>query len=166
MGYSRFMHFESFTIHFIKFFPKTLLTVPLKNAWFDRPFHLCIMDLSNQISTFCRSIPPRQYALDILHWSKYLIIWTLFLSASFDGDDIMDLILDMKRFFCLLFFCLLWTDVAWNNTFLCFMLGNCIVNFFGKMAQVTGIMDEISLWFSAVHNDPLHDSGHSPANKI
>ena len=166
MGYSRFMHFESFTIHFIKFFPKTLLTVPLKNAWFNRPFYLCIMDLSNQISTFCRSIPPRQYALDILHWSKYLIIWTLFWSDSFDGDDIMDLILDMKRFFVFYFF--VYYGLTLRGTiFFCFSCWVIALSIcFGKMAQVTRIMDEISLWFSAVHNDLLHDSGHSPANKI
>ena len=34
------------------------------------------------------------------------------------------------------------------------------------MVPVTAIMDAISLWFSAMENDLLHESGISPEDKI
>ena len=88
------------------------------NAWFDIPFYLCILDLSNQMSTSCRRLSPRQYAIDILHWSKSLIAWTSFWSSFFDSDDTIYTILDMKKvFLSSVCFCLLTTDVAWENIF-------------------------------------------------
>ena len=44
--------------------------------------------------------------------------------------------------------------------------GNCIGIFFGKMAPVTAIMDEIYSLFSVMDNSLLHASVHYPADKI
>ena len=70
-----------------------------------------------------------------------------FQSTFFDGDDIMDTILDMKKVFPFsVYFCLLRTDVAWDNIYLFSSCGVItLVYVFGKMAPVTAIMDAISL---------------------
>ena len=129
------------------------------NAWFDRPFNLCIVDLINKISTFFSSLFPRQYVLDMLHWSKSLVAWTSFWSAFFDGDDTMDTILDMtKDFLSFVCFRLLPTDVAWDN--ICFFCSYQVI-----ALEYFFIMDTISSWFSAMDNALLHASGNYPADK-
>ena len=50
--------FEFFVIQSTNFCLNVLLTFFSDNAWFDIPFHLCILDLINQISKFCRSFFP------------------------------------------------------------------------------------------------------------
>ena len=66
----------------------------------------------------------RRYALDILHWSKYLIAWTSFLSTFFDGDGTMDKILYMTKVSLYsVCFCLLPTDVTRDNIFSFFHVG-------------------------------------------
>ena len=44
--------FEFFVIPSTNFCINALLTCFLNNAWSDRKFHLCIVDLSNKMSTF------------------------------------------------------------------------------------------------------------------
>ena len=44
----------------------------------------------------------------------------------------MDTILDMTKNLSSACFCLLLTDAAWDNIFLLFILGNCIVILFWK----------------------------------
>ena len=50
--------------------------------------------------------------------------------------------------------------------FFCSCLVIALAYFFGKMAPATSIIDEISLYFSAMDNALLHASGHSTADKI
>ena len=79
----------------------------------------------------------------------------------------MDTILDMKKNLSSVCFLLLPTDVAWDNIFsFCSCRLISLAYFFGKMAPVTTIMDEIYLRFSATDNALLHASGLSPEDKI
>ena len=69
--------FEYFILNSSNFCLNALLTFFFLNtAWFDKPCHLFIVDLSNQMSTFFRTLFPQKYALDMLHWNKSLFAWT------------------------------------------------------------------------------------------
>ena len=125
------------------------------NAWFDIPFHLCILDLINLMSTFCRSLFCWRYELDLLHWSKYLIEWTLFWSVFFDGDYTMDTILEMKKISVIFLFFSITNRCCMGKYFIfcsCWVI--TLEYIFGKMAPV-----------SAMDNSILHASGLYPADK-
>ena len=70
---------------------------------------------------FVEAVLRWRYALDLLHWSKSLIVWTSLWSVFFDGDVTMDTILDMtKVFLSSVSFLLFPTDIACDNIF-CFV---------------------------------------------
>ena len=106
--------------------------------------------------------------VDLLHWSQSRIALTLLWSVFFDGDVKMDTILDMtKVFLSSVCFRLFPIDVACENiVFFCYCWVITLAYRFGKMMPVTTIMDEISLWFSAMDNALLCASGLSPEDKI
>ena len=140
----------------------------LNNAWFDRPFHLCIVELSNQVSMLCRSLFPtkdmqltcyirlnpesRELCLD-------LILWWRWHNGHYIGYD-------KKMYVFYLFLFITYWCYIWQYFFFCSFRVIALAYCFGKMAEVTAIMDTISLWFSAMDNYLLHESGHSPADKI
>ena len=71
-----------------------------------------------------------------------------------------------KRFsvFCLFSFITGWCCMG-QCIFIMFMSGNWLAYCFGKMAPVTAIMYEISLWFNAIDNALLHASVHYSEDK-
>ena len=116
---------------------------------------------------YVESFPTWRYALNMLHWSKSLIARTSFWAAFFDGDDTMDILLDMTKVFPILCLFLFITDWCCTRQYFFFCSCRVIVlaHVFGKMVAGTAIMDAISSWFSAMDNDLLNASGHYPADK-
>ena len=79
----------------------------------------------------------------------------------------MDTILYMTKVFYLLFIFVYYRQMLHGTIFFfCSCRVIAMAYLFGKMAPVTVIMDEISLYFSALDNALLHASGLSPADKI
>ena len=91
--------FEFLIIHSNDFYLNALVT------FFLQAMHGLIDHFTSLLWTwaiifphFVEALFPWRYALDMLHWSKSLIGWTLFWCVFFDGFYIMDAILDMTKF--------------------------------------------------------------------
>ena len=106
-------------------------------------------------------------ALDILHWSKSLVSWN-FKSDFIDGDDTMEIILDMKKVLCLPFVLVYHRLMLHGKIlFILFVSVNCIdIMFLRNGAGHPTITGAINLWLGTKDSYLLNAYGHYPSDKI